>query len=234
MLKHIAIIMDGNSRWAEARNFPRIEGHRRGAESLRNVIKGCIDCGIAYLTVYAFSSENWNRPKQEVNDIMHLLKFYLGREVKELHKNKVRINFIGDRSKLDKDILKQMEDAEGLTKGNTKLSLNIAISYGSRQEIVDAAASMAKDFASGKVRDFSEETFESYLNTSHSPDPDLLIRTGGEERLSNFLLWQSAYTELHFTPVLWPDFGTDELKESISEFEKRDRRYGKREIAAAG
>ncbi len=233
MLSHIAIIMDGNSRWAEARGLSRLDGHRQGAEALRNTIKGCIESDISYLTVYAFSSENWNRPKYEIQGLMQLLRFYLSREINELNKNKVRISFIGDRSKLEKDILEQMQQAETITKNNNKLHLHIALSYGSRQEIIEAAKNFAEDYKSGRKGNLDEKLFAGYLHTAGTPDPDLLIRTGGDQRLSNFLLWQSAYTEFYFTPVLWPDFGHKDLKKAISEFQKRERRYGRRDLEQA-
>lgn len=225
---HVAIIMDGNGRWAVARKLPRTLGHRKGAEAVKEVIKGCTELGIPYLTLYAFSSENWNRPVSEVNDLMELLRFYLGHEIKSLHQHNVRIQVIGDRTRLEPKIQEEIAKAEALTAQNSALCLTVALSYGSRQEIVSAAKILAEKVAKGEISAsaIDEDSFASCLYTETMPSPDLLIRTGGEKRLSNFLLWQSAYAELYFTEVLWPDFSTEHLKEAVAEFQCRERRYG--------
>lgn len=225
---HVAIIMDGNGRWAKARSLPRLAGHKKGADALRDVMNGCRDLGIRYLTVYAFSSENWKRPALEVNDLMELLRYYLGKEVAALHKNQIRLRIVGDRSKLSADILKQIEAAEALTAQNTAFHLTLALSYGARQELACAAQTLAKRVAAGELsaEAITEEMLSNALYTHDLPEPDLLIRTGGEQRLSNFLLWQSAYTELYFSPVLWPDFSEKHLQEAVEEFGQRERRYG--------
>jgi len=226
--KHIAIIMDGNGRWAMQRNLPRVAGHKKGADSVREIIEACVEIGVPYLTLYAFSSENWSRPVEEVDSLMELLNFYLRKELKALHKNGVKLNFIGDRTKLAKEIAEKLVEAEDLTKNNTKLVLTIALSYGSRQEIIRAAQLAAQQTSDGKLtpEEINEQSFSKFLYTIDIPDPDLLIRTGGEQRLSNFLLWQSAYTELFFIDVLWPDFHKNNLEQAIFEFTKRERRYG--------
>lgn len=225
---HIAVIMDGNGRWAKSRGLPRIAGHKRGAETLRSLLECCVELGLPHLTVYAFSSENWNRPAPEVSELMELLRFYLRRELQSLHRNGIRLRIIGDRSQLAKDILGDIEAAEALTHGNSALQLNVALSYGGRQEILRAVRRLASDIAEARLEAHSltQETVERYLDTSHIPDPDLLIRTGGEQRLSNFLLWQSAYTELYFTQVLWPDFTTTHFMEALNDYYRRERRYG--------
>lgn len=225
---HIAVIMDGNGRWALSRKLPRNAGHKKGADAVKRVIKACIELGIPYLTIYAFSAENWNRPAEEVTELMDLLHFYLGRELKELHEHHVRVKVVGDRARLSPGIRNDIERAEELTKGNTALCLTVALSYGSRQEIVVAARKVAEKVAAGELSPeaIDERAFSQYLYTHGLPDPDLLIRTSGEQRLSNFLLWQSAYTELYFTDVLWPDFGAEDLKTAVKAFQKRERRYG--------
>lgn len=224
----IAIIMDGNGRWAKARNLPRTSGHRAGIEAVRNTLEACKKFQIKHLTLYAFSSENWKRPIGEVDDLMGLLRFYLGKESSTLHKNNIRVTILGDRSRLNNDIQQAISRCEELTKHNSSLHLSIALSYGSRQEIVHAAQAITKEVLAGKYLPdaITEELFASHLYTQDTPEPDLLIRTGGEQRLSNFLLWQSAYTELFFTPVLWPDFTEAHLQEAIQSFEQRERRYG--------
>ncbi len=228
MLKHIAIIMDGNGRWATARKMSRTRGHKKGADAAKEAMESCITLGIPYLTLYAFSSENWKRPAGEVSDLMQLLRYYLDHEINNLHKNGICLKVIGDIARLDADIRKRVEKAEALTKDNTKLFLNLALSYGSRQEISHAATKIAADVAAGKItpEDISEETFSAYLYTTGIPDPDLLIRTGGEERISNFLLWQCAYTEFYFTDMLWPDFNLESMKAAVEEFGRRQRRFG--------
>jgi undecaprenyl diphosphate synthase len=226
--RHVAIIMDGNGRWAKARGLPRTEGHRRGMAAVRRTVEGAIEMGVAYLTLYGFSSENWNRPVGEVQDLMGLLRIYLRREVAELHRNGVRLRFIGNRERLAPDIVRLIEDSEELTRRNTRLNLIIALSYGSRDEILYAVRGLMREAAEGRIDPDSidEEAFSKRLLTADIPDPDLIVRTSGEQRLSNFLLWQSAYAELIFTPCLWPDFGPDELRAAVDEFQTRDRRYG--------
>ena len=225
---HVGIILDGNGRWARARGLPRTAGHRRGAEVVRKILKGCPDRGVRYLTIYAFSSENWKRPEGEVADLMGLLRLYLRREVADLRGNGVRIAFIGDRSRLSKEINTLITDAEESTRHNAELTLTVAVNYGGRQEIVDAVRRIAEQVRDGALdsADISEDTFQRHLHTCDLPDLDLVIRTSGEQRLSNFLLWQSAYTELVFVPTLWPDFTLGHLDEAIGEFQRRERRYG--------
>jgi undecaprenyl diphosphate synthase len=226
--RHIAIIMDGNGRWAKGRNLPRIAGHKMGMESVRESIEACKELSVEYLTLYAFSSENWNRPAAEVDALMDLLRFYLGKELKQLHKNDICLKIIGDRSQLLPDINQEIEKAEDLTKNNKSLHLTIALSYGSQQEIVAAARKAAQQVLAGKmdVAAINEQSFGRFLYTADIPPPDLLIRTSGEKRLSNFLLWQMAYTELFFIDILWPDFKKEHIKEAVAEFTKRERRYG--------
>lgn len=226
--KHLAIIMDGNGRWARQRNLPRIAGHKKGADAVKEAIETCRELNIPYLTLYAFSSENWNRPADEVEGLMELLRFYLGRELKQLHENNIRLRVIGDRSPLSPEIRRQIEDAELLTRENHALHLTIALSYGSRQEILRATKAFAEDVVKEKqdLSKLDENIFSRYLYTTNLPDPDLLIRTSGEQRLSNFLLWQLAYTELVFIDILWPDFKKSHILEALSEFAKRERRYG--------
>ena len=226
--QHVAIIMDGNGRWAKARGLPRIAGHKEGAEALRRTLESCADAGISWLTVYAFSSENWNRPADEVQDLMGLLKHYIKKEISALDKEGIRIRFIGDREKLSADIQKMLSDAEEKTAKHQRFNLNIALSYGSKQELTQACKNIAKQVAAGEltVDDIEERTIEANIYTSGMPEPDLLIRTGGEQRLSNFLLWQSAYTELYFTDTLWPDFQADDIDKAINAFSNRERRYG--------
>lgn len=225
---HVAIIMDGNGRWAKARGLPRIMGHKKGAEALRNIVEACKSSGIKYLTVYAFSSENWKRPLLEISDLMELLSTFLDREVSTLHKNNIRLRVIGDLSKLSADIRARIDAAEKLTQNNQSFNFNVALSYGARQEIIQAMQQVAKLVKSGnKLPDnIDETTVSSLLYTHDMPDPDLLIRTAGEQRLSNFLLWQSAYAELYFTSVLWPDFTPQHLQEAIMEYSNRERKYG--------
>ena len=225
---HVAIIMDGNGRWARARGLVRTSGHKRGADATRAVVSGAVELGISYLTLYGFSSENWKRPRHEVDDLMGLLRMYLRSEIADLHRNGVRLRVIGDRSKLARDIVTLIENAEEQTRGNTSLDLTMALSYGARAEIVEAARRVAQDVAAGHLRpeDIDEQIFARRLATPDIPDPDLVIRTSGEKRLSNFLLWQSAYAELIFTDKLWPDFTKQDLEDAIREFNRRDRRYG--------
>jgi len=225
---HVAIIMDGNGRWATARGLPRFAGHQRGAEAVREVVEGCKHFGVRYLTLYAFSSENWKRPEAEVNDLMGLLRVYVKRELADLHKNDVRIRFIGKHDALPSDIQELIAGAEERTRDNTGLNLVIALNYGARNEIIDACRQLAEDVREGRLmpNEITEQTFASRLYTNGIPNPDLLIRTSGEQRLSNFLLWQSAYCELSFVDTLWPDFTQEHLAKAIADYQKRERRYG--------
>jgi len=220
--------MDGNGRWAKARGLPRTAGHRKGAEAVRRAIEAARDLGVAYLTIFSFSSENWRRPQGEVIDLMQLLRFYLRSEIADLHRNNVRLRIIGDRERLDPDIISLIDKAETLTHDNSGLTLVIALSYGSRQEITAAARNLAREVAAGRLspEDIDEERFAGCLLTRDIPDPDLLIRTSGEQRISNFLLWQLAYTELVFVETHWPDFTKRDLEDAIREFHRRDRRFG--------
>ena len=226
--RHVAIIMDGNGRWAQARGLPRTAGHRQGVEAVRRTVKAAIADGIGYLTLYGFSSENWSRPEPEVRELMELLRYYLRSEIAELHQQGVRLRFIGDRSRLPADIVALIDNAEVRTAGNTVFTLVIALSYGSRDEILGAARRMAAMIAQGDLDPdaIGQEEFSRHLLTSDIPDPDLVIRTSGEQRLSNFLLWQSAYAELVFTKCLWPDFDAETLRAAVSEYCQRERRYG--------
>ncbi len=228
--EHVAIIMDGNGRWATAKGVSRSKGHRKGADAVRQAIEGAIDCGVRYLTLYAFSTENWNRPVDEVNDLMGLLRMYLKKEVRTLAKEGVRLRVIGRRDRLGNDIRKMIIRAEEETKHNTRLTLVIALSYGSREELALAARGIAESVKNGtlKPEDITEDNISDLLYTSDIPDPDLIIRTSGEQRLSNFLLWQAAYAEFLFLPTLWPDFTRASFADAITEFHGRDRRYGAR------
>ena len=225
---HVAIIMDGNGRWAKQRNLPRVAGHKRGAEAVRAAIRASVELGISYLTLYGFSLENWKRPMSEVTDLMGLLRLYLRSEIDALDADGVNIRFIGDRSLLADDIVKLMEMAERRTADNSGLHLVVALSYGARQEIIAAARQLAKRAVEGSLDpdDIDEAVFNSHLTTTDIPDPDLLIRTSGEQRISNFLLWQSAYAELVFVDTLWPDFAKADLQAAVDEYHRRDRRYG--------
>ena len=225
---HVAIIMDGNGRWAKARGLPRIAGHRRGTDAVRTVVEACHEIGIPYLTLYAFSSENWKRPPNEIDDLMGLLRLYLRGQLAELHASEVRLRFIGNRQALARDIISLIDEAEALTATNASLTLSVALNYGSHDEIVRACRRVAEEVAAGRlgVDEITEGTFTRYLETADVPDPDLLIRTSGEQRLSNFLLWQLAYAELVFTDTLWPDFSKQELEGAVAEFQQRERRYG--------
>ncbi len=228
-LKHIAFIMDGNGRWAAKRGLPRSAGHKKGSEVLQEIVKAAADMEIPCLTFYAFSTENWRRDKTEVDYLMNLLRQYLSSELKEIKERGARIRFIGERAMLASDIVEQMNKIEAETASNEKFTLCIALSYGSRAEIVHAAKNIAADVASGKMQlsDINEQVFASNLYTADIPDPDLVIRTSGEQRISNYLLWQIAYSEFYFTKTLWPDFSPKELKEIIDDFNTRERRYGK-------
>ncbi len=226
--RHVAIIMDGNGRWAQARGLPRTLGHREGAEALRRAVRAAADLGIEYLTVFGFSSENWKRPAAEVTDLMGLLRLYLRREIDEIDRNGVRLRVIGDREKLSADINKLIDTAELRTAGNTRLCLTVALSYGGRAEIVRAAQMLADEVAKGErsVDSIDEDAVQRALFTADIPDPDLVIRTSGEKRISNFLLWQCAYAEFVFMDKLWPDFSGADLQSAIAEFNNRKRRYG--------
>jgi undecaprenyl diphosphate synthase len=226
---HVAIIMDGNGRWAKSRGLPRTAGHRKGVEVVRNIVESAKDLGINTLTLFGFSSENWNRPQDEINDLMKMLRTYLRSETAELHKTGVRLRVIGDRQAFDADIVTLIENAERLTAENDKLNLVMALGYGGRQDILHAAQLIA-DHAYRENRKLTKEEIETlfpqFLMTAGIPDPDLMIRTSGEQRISNFLIWQCAYTEFVFTDILWPDFTKDDLKKSLDEYAKRDRRFG--------
>lgn len=226
--KHIAIIMDGNGRWAKARGLPRAAGHKAGVEALRGVVKAAGEMGIPWLTLYAFSSENWSRPRSEVNDLMGLLKLFIRRDLAELHKSNVRVRIIGERDGLADDIRNLLADAESITSGNTGLTLVIAFNYGARDELVRAVRGLCADAAAGKIgpEDIDQELISSRLDTAGIPDPDLIIRTSGEMRLSNFLLWQAAYSELVFMPCFWPDFRSSHLEEALEIYGARERRFG--------
>lgn len=228
-LQHIAIIMDGNGRWAAKRGMPRSFGHKKGAERVKEVVQTAGELGVKYLTLYAFSTENWQRSPDEVNDLMDLLRQYLKSELSELQKNGVRIVFIGEREMLPADIRSSMRRLEDDTKNNAKMTVCIALSYGSRQEILQAVRKIATLAKRGDIKpeDIDDKMFSDMLYTQEIPDPDLVIRTSGEQRLSNYLLWQVAYAEFYFSEVLWPDFDRAELEKIIENFNKRERRYGK-------
>jgi undecaprenyl diphosphate synthase len=221
---HIAIIMDGNGRWALARGLPRLAGHRAGTENLRRVIEACVEFGIQYLTLYAFSTENWGRPIEEVRGLMRILEDVIDRELQELHQEGVQLRHIGRLDRLRPSLKKKVLDAIELTKDNQKLTLNVAFNYGGRDEIVWAIRHMLKDGVSPE--DVSSDLVSQYLFTAGVPDPDLIIRTSGELRGSNFLIWQGAYAEWYFTPTYWPDFGKEELGRAIEEYSHRERRFG--------
>ena len=228
-LQHIAIIMDGNGRWAKKRGLPRSVGHKKGAEVVKEITRAAGELGVKYLTLYAFSTENWQRDPEEVATLMELLRDYLKSDLKEIQENGVRILFIGERQMLDDDIVAQMAKIAAETAHNDKMTLCIAISYGARQEIVNAARKIAVLARRGDIlpEDVDIKMFSDMLYTKDVPDPDLVIRTSGEQRISNYLLWQIAYAEFFFTPTLWPDFGKEELERIINDFNTRERRYGK-------
>lgn len=228
-LKHIAIIMDGNRRWAKEKNLPSAFGHKKGVDSLKTIMRACDDFGVKYLTVYAFSTENWNRSPEEVNFLMDLLGATLQNELKEMHENNVVISFIGDTTKLSDKLQNILNNAVETTKNNTGVNLQIAFNYGARDEIVNAVKTLAKEIKLGNITpdDISEEVISKNLYTKGIPDPDLLIRTGGEMRVSNYLLWQIAYSEIIVTKRYWPEFDKNALAEAISEFYTRQRRFGK-------
>ncbi|MGE0256590.1 MAG: isoprenyl transferase [Alphaproteobacteria bacterium] len=225
---HVAIIMDGNGRWARARGLPRAAGHREGAKTVRRIVEAASDIGIRWLTLYGFSAENWKRPAGEIADLMGLLRRYLRSEIAELHRNNIRFRVIGRREDLSTDIVRLIETGEAETAGNTGMTLTMALSYGSRQELTEAVRSIAQRVADGTIDParIDDDTVGAHLMTRGIPDPDLLIRTSGELRISNFLLWQLAYTELVFTEVLWPDFERSHLEDAVREFNRRDRRFG--------
>jgi undecaprenyl diphosphate synthase len=225
---HVAIIMDGNGRWAKSRGLPRTMGHKAGVNALREAVRNAADFGISYLTLYAFSSENWSRPASEVSDLMGLLKLFIRRDLAELHQSNVRVKIIGEREGLPLDIGRLLDDSERLTEHNSKLTLVIAFNYGSRDEIVRTARKLCEDVQSGRLRaeEINTQTFAERLDTAAIPDPELLIRTSGEMRLSNFLLWQTAYAEFVFLPCLWPDFDRTQFADAIETFAKRQRRFG--------
>jgi len=226
--RHVAIIMDGNGRWAAERGLPRALGHRQGVEAVRRTVSACIELGIRFLTIYSFSSENWSRPPEEVDDLMGLMKRFTRRDLAELYRNGVRISVIGERTHVDNELLALIDEARDITAGNDTLDLIIAFNYGSRNEIAKAARRLAVEVAAGRLEphEIDSETLGRALDTAGFPDPDLLVRTSGEMRLSNFLLWQSAYTEFVFLNVYWPDFGRTELEQAIVAFRARDRRFG--------
>ena len=226
--RHVAIIMDGNGRWAAAHGLPRVEGHRRGVEALRRTVRAAGDLGIAVLTIFSFSSENWSRPPSEIRDLMGLLRRFIRNDLADLHKNNVRVRIIGERKGLERDVLLLLQEAEDLTRGNDRLTLVVAFNYGARQEIANAARRLAIEVAQGRLsaNDVSPELFASYFYAPDIPDPDVIIRTSGEQRLSNFLLWQAAYSELVFVPINWPDFDRAALEGAIAEYRRRERRFG--------
>ena len=227
--QHIAIIMDGNGRWAKSRGLPRTAGHHQGVEACKRVVRAAGELGVKYITLFGFSSENWSRPVEEINELMRLLRMFLRAETADLHRNNIRLRVLGSRKELSEDIVELIENAETLTENNDSLFLNIALNYGSRNEIIQAAASYAKQMADRGIEptfENAEEYFPQHLMTQDIPDPDILIRTSGEQRISNFLLWQCAYTEFVFTSTLWPDFNKSDLESAIADFQKRERRFG--------
>lgn len=226
--RHVALILDGNGRWAKRRGLPRTMGHKEGCKTVEKTVETAARMGIRYLTVYGFSTENWKRSAEEVGALMQLFRFYMVRLLKVASENNVRVKMIGDRRRFDQDIIEGIGRLERETKDNTGLTFVIAVNYGGRDEIVRAAAKLAADVKDGKLdaAQLSEETFASYLDTAGMPDPDLLIRTSGEIRLSNYLLWQLAYTEIYVTDTLWPDFDQEELEKAILQYNKRERRFG--------
>lgn len=226
--RHVAIIMDGNGRWAKARHMPRTVGHREGVKAVRETVRAAADLGIQVLTLYSFSSENWRRPPDEVSALMSLLRYYVRDELEDLHRNNVRMRFIGRRARLAPDIVEWIERAESKTAANTGLTLVIAFNYGAQDEITDAVRRIARQVAAGRLKpeEISPETIAEHLDTAGLPDPDLVIRTSGEKRVSNFLLWQAAYAEFSFVDTLWPDFGRAQLEGALAEYARRERRYG--------
>ncbi len=235
-LRHVAIIMDGNNRWAKRRGLPGSAGHKAGVECIREVLRCCREQGVEVLTLFAFSSENWQRPSAEVSALMRLFGVYLGSEVKKLHRDGVRLHFIGERSRLKPALQQQMAEAERLTAANRQATLAIAVDYGGRWDIAQAARELAQRVARGELspEQIDEQLFGSAVALADLPPPDLLIRTAGEQRISNFLLWQLAYTELHFTDTLWPDFGERDMLDAIAAFGRRERRFGGRDQTVVG
>lgn len=225
---HVGVIMDGNGRWASQRGLPRFEGHRRGLEALRATVRAAIDFRLDYLTVYSFSVENWRRPVEEVTDLMGLLKRFIRNDLADLHKSHVKVKIIGSRESLKPDIRGLLEEAETVTQANTGMTLIVAFNYGSRQEITGAVRLLAQKLAAGLIKpsDIDEKLLADHLDTAGIPDPDLIIRTSGEQRLSNFLMWQAAYSEFVFLPVHWPDFDREAFASALAEFAARDRRFG--------
>ena len=225
---HIAIIMDGNGRWAKSRFMPRTYGHKVGVETIRKVVKECSRLGVKYLTLYAFSTENWKRPKEEVSALMGLLVKYLRNELEELHKNNVKILTIGDISKLPQACIEELDHAKEKTKDNTGLVMSLALNYGGRNDLVNAVKNISQEVVDGKISvdDIGDDLISSHLSTKESPDPDLVVRTSGEQRLSNFLLWELAYSECYFADIHWPDFDEQELQKAIFAYQSRDRRFG--------
>ncbi len=228
MPRHVAIIMDGNGRWASARGLPRGEGHRRGVEALRKTVRAAGEMGISYLTIFSFSAENWSRPPSEIRDLMGLLRRFIRNDLAELHQSRVKVRVIGERDDLDPDIRRLLEEAEELTKDNDRLTLVVAFNYGARQEIARAAARISVKIKAGEIDPsaMTAELIGQNLDAPDLPDPDLIIRTSGEQRLSNFLLWQAAYSELVFVPTYWPDFDRAALESAIAEYHRRERRFG--------
>ncbi len=224
---HVAVIMDGNGRWARKRGLPRKVGHKKGSEAARLIVKSAVKAGVKYLTLFGFSSENWNRPKDEIDELMKLLRQYLHSETVDLHKNNAKLSVIGDRSAFDDDIVKLIENAEELTRNNDAIHVIIALNYGGRADIVQAAQKIVNQaLETGVAPIITEHTISNSLLTANIPDPDLLIRTSGEQRISNFLLWQCAYTEMFFTDTLWPDFSEKDFNMALAEYALRDRRFG--------
>jgi undecaprenyl diphosphate synthase len=225
---HVGIIMDGNGRWAKSRGLPRFEGHRRGVEAVRRAVRSAGELGLRYLTIYSFSSENWSRPAEEISDLMSLLKRFIRNDLVELHHNNVRVKIIGARDNLAPDVAALLTEAEELTRGNGGLTLVVAFNYGARQEIAEAARRLAADVAAGKIdaASIDEAALGERLDTAGIPDPDLVIRTSGEQRLSNFLLWQAAYAELVFLPIHWPDFDNAAFESALAQYAGRERRFG--------
>jgi undecaprenyl diphosphate synthase len=226
--RHVAIIMDGNGRWAAARGLPRTEGHRRGVEALRKTVRAAGELGISYLTLFSFSAENWTRPASEIRDLMGLLRRFIRNDLAELHQNRVKVRVIGERADLEPDILRLLQEAEELTRDNDQLTLVVAFNYGARQEIARAAACIAEKVREGAIapQAVTADLLGQHLDAPDLPDPDLIIRTSGEQRLSNFLLWQAAYSELVFVPTYWPDFDRAALEGAIAEYHRRERRFG--------
>ena len=227
-LAHVAIIMDGNGRWAKSRGLPRIFGHRQGVEAVRRTVRACLDLGITHLTLFGFSSENWRRPEREVRDLMHLLRFYLRSEIANMHAESIRVRIIGQRHRLPQSLLTLVDHAESITLNNQRLNLTVALSYGGRDEIVTATRALIEKVKAGQLDPdaLDEEQFAQHLFTADIPDPDLIIRTSGEKRISNFMLWQCAYSEMIFIDTHWPDFTRAHLEEAVREFRGRQRRFG--------